>query len=91
MAAYASCTLYRPSDALLQYAVDELDASRSPQPSTFRFPATVDLFVALLDAFFAVILPPLDDFAAFPPLDFAMVAAQSAVEGVAVNSSVGGG
>jgi hypothetical protein len=56
-----------------------------------RFPATVDLFVALLDAFFAVILPPLDDFAAFPPLDFAIVAAQSAAEGVAVNCSVGGG
>jgi hypothetical protein len=72
------------------YSVDELNTSRSPQPSASRFPAAVDLFVDLLDAFFAAVLPLLDDFADFPRLDFAMVTAQSSAEGVSVNNSLWG-
>jgi hypothetical protein len=43
-----------------------------------------------LDAFFAAVLPLLDDFADFPRLDFAMVTAQSSAEGASVNNSVWG-
>jgi hypothetical protein len=57
----------------------QFDDGRSAQRSWWRY------------QIFEPFLPPLDDFAAFPRLDSAMVTAQSSAEGVIVNSSVWGG